>query len=63
LAGRNCRGAEKAVRLREYLGPEPVTLFAYGDSRGDRELLAMAQTAVWVRRAPLPVPKTGPLAD
>jgi HAD superfamily hydrolase (TIGR01490 family) len=63
LAGRNCRGAEKALRLREHLGPEPVTLLAYGDSRGDRELLAMAQTAVWVGRAPLPVPRTGPLAD
>jgi phosphatidylglycerophosphatase C len=63
LAGRNCRGAEKALRLREHLGAAPVTLYAYGDSRGDRELLAMAQTAVRVRRAPLPVPRTGPLAD
>jgi HAD superfamily hydrolase (TIGR01490 family) len=54
LAGRNCRGAEKALRLREHLGPEPVTLIAYGDSKGDRQLLAMAQTAVWVGRRALP---------
>lgn len=61
LAGRNCRGPEKALRLREFLGPEAVTLFAYGDSRGDRELLAMAQTGVRVGRRPLPDPgRTGP---
>ena len=42
LAGANVRGAEKAVRLRALLGPEPVELWAYGDSRGDREMLAMA---------------------
>jgi len=58
FAGRNCRGSEKPRRLREYLqaGGAVVTLFAYGDSRGDRELLAMAQNAVWVGRRPLPHP-------
>ncbi len=50
FSGRNCRGGEKVRRLREHLGPDPVTLFAYGDSRGDRELLALADTAVWVGR-------------
>lgn len=48
ISGVNCRGLEKARRLREHLGPDSTLLFAYGDSRGDRELLAMAQTAVWV---------------
>lgn len=42
LAGPNVRGAEKATRLRALLGSEPVELWAYGDSRGDREMLAMA---------------------
>jgi HAD-superfamily subfamily IB hydrolase, TIGR01490 len=56
FAGRNCRGGEKAIRLREYLGAETPVLFAYGDSRGDRELLAMAQTAVWVGKRQYPGP-------
>ena len=42
LVGGNCRGPEKARRLREWLGAEPVELWAYGDSSGDDELLAMA---------------------
>jgi phosphatidylglycerophosphatase C len=42
LVGGNVRGAEKERRLREWLGDEPVELWAYGDSSGDRELLAMA---------------------
>jgi phosphatidylglycerophosphatase C len=65
FAGRNCRGPQKVLRLREYLGAgdtpdagaaEALTLFAYGDSRGDREMLAMAQTGVWVGRRALPNP-------
>jgi phosphatidylglycerophosphatase C len=59
FAGANCRGIQKVQRLREYLeggdgpgtgAPDALSLFAYGDSRGDRELLAMADTAVWVSR-------------
>lgn len=42
MAGPNVRGREKATRLRALLGPAPVELWAYGDSRGDREMLAMA---------------------
>jgi phosphatidylglycerophosphatase C len=46
LQGPNVRRAEKAVRLRDWLsvevGPQPWELWAYGDSTGDRELLAMA---------------------
>ena len=44
LIGANCKGAEKTRRLHELLGPlEALTLEAYGDSRGDRELLLAAR--------------------
>ena len=43
LAGINCWGPEKTRRLTELLGPkENYTLYAYGDSRGDTELLELA---------------------
>jgi phosphatidylglycerophosphatase C len=46
LRGPNVRGVEKSARLREWLTEElagtPYQLWAYGDSAGDRELLAMA---------------------
>lgn len=43
LAGLNCWGPEKVRRLIEYAGPKQnYQLYAYGDSRGDRELLAFA---------------------
>lgn len=43
LEGLNCWGPEKLRRLCELLGPrESFTLYAYGDSRGDKELLASA---------------------
>ncbi len=43
LAGENCYGIEKVRRLEALLGKrEGYTLYAYGDSRGDRELLALA---------------------
>jgi phosphatidylglycerophosphatase C len=45
LSGRllsgNCYGPEKARRLAAIL-PDSVELYVYGDSRGDREMLAMA---------------------
>lgn len=43
IDGRNCYGPEKTRRIREFLdleGYEHIT--AYGDSRGDREMLALA---------------------
>ncbi len=60
LVGGNCRGAEKASRLRAYLGDGDVVLWAYGDSSGDREMLAMAHHPVRVRRGKLVAPKTHP---
>jgi phosphatidylglycerophosphatase C len=57
LSGRNCRGDEKANRLEAWLdgsGQElrgrPRQLWAYGDSRGDAAMLALADVAVWVGR-------------
>ena len=43
LASPNCNGPQKVARVRELLDPEahrPIS--AYGDSSGDRELLALA---------------------
>jgi phosphatidylglycerophosphatase C len=53
LVGGNCRGPEKARRLQAWLdanhgGRDAVELWAYGDSPGDRELLAAADRPVWV---------------
>ncbi len=55
LAGKNCWGPEKVARLRAWWGDQaPTTLYAYGDSRGDREMAALADYA-WIRgAAPLP---------
>jgi phosphatidylglycerophosphatase C len=44
--GKNCRGREKARRLAEWtearFGDAELTVYAYGNSRGDRRLLRMA---------------------
>jgi phosphatidylglycerophosphatase C len=42
LHGRNCRGAEKVSRLEEAFGPGLRLAAAYGDSAGDREMVAIA---------------------
>jgi phosphatidylglycerophosphatase C len=49
IAGANVKGAEKVRRLREALGPVDVG-YAYGNSRGDRELLALAREPMMVGR-------------
>lgn len=52
LAGANCFGIEKVRRLEALLGNrDGYTLYAYGDSRGDRELLSSADYAYY-RRMP-----------
>jgi phosphatidylglycerophosphatase C len=44
----NVRGAEKVRRLDEWLGAGPAFVWAYGDSSGDRELLARADQPIRV---------------
>ncbi|MEP7047272.1 MAG: HAD-IB family hydrolase [Ilumatobacteraceae bacterium] len=51
LDGANCRADEKRRRLDEWLEQRRwihAEVWAYGDSVGDRELLARADHAVWV---------------
>lgn len=46
--GVNCFGEEKAQRIRDYLGGlSGLELYAYGDSRGDTQMLAMADHAYY----------------
>jgi phosphatidylglycerophosphatase C len=57
LRGANCRGPEKATRLQTLLAGEEVELWAYGNSVGDDEMLALAHHPVRVTRGrvrPLP---------
>jgi phosphatidylglycerophosphatase C len=41
--GANCRGAEKVKRLQAVFGPNVRLDAAYGDTEGDREMLAIAE--------------------
>lgn len=53
LDGANCRAQEKVRRLDAWLadgGWEDATVWAYGDSAGDRELLARADHPLLVKR-------------
>jgi HAD superfamily hydrolase (TIGR01490 family) len=50
LHGPNIRAVQKAIRLRELLGSETVEMWAYGDSAGDREMLAMADHPTRITR-------------
>jgi phosphatidylglycerophosphatase C len=43
LDGTNCRGPEKVRRLREAFGDDVALEAAYGDTDGDREMLALAE--------------------
>lgn len=59
LASPNCKGLEKMRRLRDHLGPlEGLTLEAYGDSKGDREMLQAASIPHY--RSFLPDPRPYP---
>lgn len=50
IQGDNCWGPEKVRRLLDLLGPkENYTLYAYGDSLGDRELLELADYSFFRR--------------
>lgn len=50
LASPNCWGPQKVVRLKQWLGDgeRPATVYAYGDSRGDREMLTWVDRP-WLR--------------
>ena len=50
MLGPNCRGAEKARRVREVFELETFEVWAYGDTSGDESLLALADHPVWVGR-------------
>ncbi|HUP86673.1 MAG TPA: HAD-IB family hydrolase [Acidimicrobiales bacterium] len=50
LEGANVRAQEKVDRLRRWLSSESCELWAYGDSSGDRELLAIADHGFYVPR-------------
>ena len=57
LEGLNCRAAEKVRRLDHWLAERDLTnatIWAYGDSNGDRELLAAADHALLVRGLVVP---------
>jgi len=48
LQTKNCYGIEKVNRVKEaYNLDEYETIYAYGDSRGDRELLALADESFY----------------
>jgi phosphatidylglycerophosphatase C len=55
MLGGNCRGPEKVARLEAWLAGQQPPIYAYGNSSGDRELLARAHVGVMVRpRTTLP---------
>jgi phosphatidylglycerophosphatase C len=54
LEGANVRGEEKVARLRQWLGTDTCELWAYGDSDGDRELLAAADHGYRITRRGFP---------
>jgi len=51
LDGENCRGQEKVERLRRIIDERPTQIWAYGDSRGDDEMLAWADHGLRIGRA------------
>lgn len=55
LLGANCRGPEKVTRLQHRFGRGTRARFAYGNSTGDRELLAAARHGVRVGRRAIPI--------
>jgi len=54
LVGANVRGPEKVRRLQQWLRASASEVWAYGDSAGDRELLAAADHPLLVRRGQWP---------
>ena len=50
MDGPNVRAEQKAIRLAAAAGPDPVEIWAYGDSAGRRRCCAMADHPVWAGR-------------
>ena len=62
LDGANCRAAEKVRRLDAWLDANELrdaAIWAYGDSRGDRELLARADHSLVVKDLDVPAVPAG----
>ncbi len=56
LAAPNVRGSRKAVVLSSYLEdnlPVRNSMYAYGDSKGDRYVLSVADHPAWITRVPI----------
>ncbi|MBK6266515.1 HAD-IB family hydrolase [Marivirga sp. S37H4] len=48
IAGKNCNGAEKVKRILELLKVEDYeSIYAYGDSKGDKEMLEISSHPVY----------------
>lgn len=45
----NCKNAEKVKRLEEQFGKDVIIENAYGDSKGDYELLCRAKEGFWIK--------------
>lgn len=58
LSSANCKGEEKVRRLGAWLDRplEEISLHAYGDSRGDRQLLEVSTAPHWRSFGPDPLP-------
>jgi phosphatidylglycerophosphatase C len=57
LQGANCRGPEKVARLRAWRGDALDLAYAYGDSAGDTEMLALAVTPQRIGRRGVAFPR------
>ncbi|MGM0579217.1 MAG: HAD family hydrolase [Bacteroidota bacterium] len=48
IAGKNCKGKQKVIRIKQKYNLEEFdTVYAYGDSQGDKEMLSMADRAFY----------------
>jgi phosphatidylglycerophosphatase C len=62
LDGPNVRGKEKVACLANFLGSNPATVWAYGNSSDDAHLLAEADTGILIGRTPIsPDPEPEPM--
>jgi phosphatidylglycerophosphatase C len=62
LDGRNVRGEAKVDLLDAHLGEASTLEYAYGNSGGDKAMLARSRYPVWVGRRPMPELEADPPA-